>query len=226
MKVGVLGTGSVGKTIAARLEGLGHEVTMGTRDPDRTIAVTEPDRFGNPPTADWLRQYPGVQLGTYDEAAAGADLIVNATSGEGALDALRAAGASNLSGKVLIDIANPLDFSHGMPPTLSVVNTDSLGEQIQREFPDALVVKTLNTTNARVMVYPVEVAGGDHSMFVCGNDPAAKDSVRALLESFGWRDIIDIGDITSARAAEMTLPIWLRLMGSLGTPAFNFKIAR
>lgn len=201
-------------------------MTIGTRDPTATLAVTEPDRFGNPLMAEWLEAHPGVRLGVFEEAATNSELVVNATSGEGSLDALRSAGAANLSGKVLIDISNPLDFSHGMPPTLSVVNTDSLGEQIQREFPDALVVKTLNTTNARVMVSPVDVAGGDHTMFVCGNDPAAKDSVRALLESFGWRDIIDIGDITSARAAEMILPIWLRLMGSLGTPAFNFKIAR
>ncbi len=172
----------------------------------------------------WKRS-PHVQLKTFEEAAAGSEIVINATSGDGSLPALRAAGAKNLEGKVLIDVANPLDFSRGMPPTLSVSNTDSLGEQIQREFPEAKVVKTLNTTNALVMVNPASVAGGDHTMFVCGNDQSAKDSVRALLESFGWRDIIDIGDITSARGSEMILPMWVRLMGSFG-PSFNFKIAR
>ena len=225
MRIGVMGTGVVGKTMAGRLAELGHEVTIGTRDPEATLAINEPDRFGNPPMSTWLEMRPAVQLKTFEEAAAGADLIVNATNGEGSLPALRSAGAANLDGKIVIDIANPLDFSQGMPPTLSVSNTDSLGEQIQREFPQARVVKTLNTTNAMVMINPASVAGGDHTMFVCGNDQDAKDSVEALLKSFGWRDIIDIGDITSARGSEMILPMWVRLMGSLG-PAFNFKIAR
>ena len=226
MKIGILGTGSVGKTIAARLAELGHEVTMGTRDPALTIANTQPDRSGFPPMAEWLQLNDRVRLGSFDEAAAHAELIINATSGVGSLDALRAAGAANIGSKVLIDISNPLDFSHGMPPTLSVVNNDSLGEQIQREFPDARVVKTLNTTTARVMANPGELAWGDHSIFVCGNDVDAKQTVRTLLESFGWRDILDTGDITNARAAEMVLPMWLSLMGSLGTPIFNFKIVR
>lgn len=225
MRIGILGTGVVGKSIAGRLAELGHEVIIGTRDPAATMAITERGPFGNPPTSQWLETQPTVQLKTFEEAAADSEIVINATSGDGSLPALRAAGAKNLEGKVLIDVANPLDFSRGMPPTLSVSNTDSLGEQIQREFPMAKVVKTLNTTNALVMVNPDSVAGGDHSMFVCGNDQTAKDSVRALLESFGWRDIIDIGDITSARGSEMILPMWVRLMGSFG-PSFNFKIAR
>ena len=226
MRIGVLGTGMVGRAIAARVAELGHEATIGTRDPTATLARTERDRFGHPPMSEWLRDRSGIQLKTFEEAAANSEIVVNATSGEGALAALRAAGAENLKGKPLVDIANPLDYSQGMPPTLSVANTDSLGEQIQREFPDANVVKTLNTTNARVMVDPGSVAGGNHTMFMAGNDAAAKESVRALLESFGWRDIIDIGDITNARGLEMILPIWVRLMGPLGTIAFNFKIAR
>jgi len=226
MKIGVLGTGSVGRTMAARLAELGHEVTIGTRDPVVTMGRTDPDRFGGPPLAIWLQGQASIQLGAFDQAAVHAELIVNGTNGEGSLDALRAAGAANIGNKVLIDISNPLDFSRGMPPSLSVVNTDSLGEQIQREFPGARVVKTLNTTNARVMAYPGEVGWGDHTMFMCGNDLDAKGIVRTLLESFGWRDIIDIGDITNARASEMILPMWVRLMGALGTPIFNFKIAR
>ena len=125
---------------------------------------------------------------------------------------------------MLIDIANPLDFSAGMPPTLFVKDTDSLGEQIQRAFPDAKVVKTLNTINATLMVDPAELADGDHTIFVCGDDAGAKATVTELLRSFGWKDVIDLGDITTARGTEMLLPIWLRLMAPLGTPAFNFKI--
>jgi predicted dinucleotide-binding enzyme len=141
------------------------------------------------------------------------------------LEALWSAGPSNLAGKVLVDVGNPLDFSHGMPPTLSVCNSDSLGEQIQREFPDAKVVKALNTMNAAVMVNP-SIVPGDHDVFVCGNDSDAKAKVSDLLRSFGWRTIVDLGDISAARGAEMVLPIWLRLMGALKTATFNFHIAR
>ena len=153
--------------------------------------------------------------------------MINATSGTVSLEALRLAGEQNLRGKILIDVSNPLDFSKGMPPTLTVCNTDSMGEQIQRAFPDAKVVKTLNTTNVNVMVDPAQVAGGDHDLFVSGNDAAAKARVTELLRQwFGWRTVIDLGDITTARGVEMLLPVWLRLMGALGTPLFNFKIAR
>ena len=226
MRVAVLGTGVVGKTIADRLAGLGHQVIVGTRDPEATLMVEETDRMGNPPMKRWLEEHPAIQLRTLPDAAAGAEMIVNATNGAGSVEALRSAGASNLAGKVLMDIANPLDFSRGMPPSLSVVNTDSLAEQIQREFPTALVVKTLNTTNASVMVQPETVHGGDHTMFLCGDDVGAKATVRTVLESFGWTDIIDLADITAARGSEMILPIWLRLMGALNTAAFNFNVVR
>ena len=129
-----------------------------------------------------------------------------------------------MNGKVLVDISNPLDFSKGMPPSLSVVNTDSLGEQIQRRFPEARVVKTLHTINAYLMVDPAQLAGGDHTVFVSGDDPGAKGAVTDLLRSFGWTDIIDLGDITTARGTEMLLPMWLRLFGALQKPVFNFKI--
>jgi predicted dinucleotide-binding enzyme len=151
-------------------------------------------------------------------------LVVNATAGKASLDALHGAGASNLAGKVLVDIANPLEFGGG-PPTLGVCNEDSLGEQIQREFPDARVVKALNTVNADVMVSPGDL-GSSTNIFVCGNDEAAKAEVSDLLRSFGWGDqnILDLGDITSARGAEMYLPLWLRLMGALGTTQFNIAV--
>jgi predicted dinucleotide-binding enzyme len=225
MKIAVLGTGMVGQTIAARLAGLGHEVTVGTRDPQGTLARTEPDGMGNPAYPVWAAAHPEVRLATFADAAAGAELVVNATSGHGALPALEAAGADNLAGKVLLDISNPLDFSGGFPPTLFVKDTDSLGEQVQRAFPDALVVKTLNTLNADLMVDPASL-GEASSVFVSGNDETAKATVTELLTSFGHADVIDLGDISTARGTEMLLPVWLRLLGALGTAAFNFRIVR
>jgi predicted dinucleotide-binding enzyme len=150
---------------------------------------------------------------------------VNASSGEAALELLRLAGAENLAGKVLVDIANPLDFSAGFPPTLFVKDTDSLGEQVQRAFPEAKVVKTLNTLNASLMVEP-KALGESSTVFVSGDDPEAKATVTGLLQSFGHEDVIDLGGIETARGTEMLLPIWLQLMGTLGTPRFNFKIVR
>ena len=226
MRLGILGTGTVGKTIAARLAGLEHDVMVGTRNPEETTSRTEPDPYGNPPFSAWQEEHPEVKLGTFAQAAAHGEMIVNATAGAVSLEALEQAGEDNLSGKVLIDISNPLDFSKGMPPSLSVVNTDSLGEQIQRRFPEAKVVKTLHTMNAYLMVDPAQLAGGDHTVFVSGDDPEAKAAVTDLLRSFGWTDIIDLGDITTARGAEMMLPVWLRLFGALQKPVFNFKIVR
>ena len=226
MKIAVLGTGMVGRTIAGAFAGLGHDVVIGTRDPQATLARTEPDMMGAAPFAQWHAANAGVGVAAFADAAAGAELIVNATNGGGSLAALSAAGAENLAGKVIMDISNPLDFSQGMPPSLNPVNTDSLGEQIQRSFPEAKVVKTLNTMTASVMVDPGRVAGGDHSVFVSGNDAEAKAAVTDILKGFGHRDVIDLGDITSARGAEMILPVWLRIWGALGTGEFNFKIAR
>ncbi len=226
MRFGILGTGEVGKTIAARLAGLGHEVMVGTRDPEETISRTEPDRYGNPPFGAWQEEHPDVALGTFAEAAAHGEVVVNATASAVSLEALERAGEENLTGKVLMDVSNPLDFSKGMPPTLSVSNTDSLGEQVQRRFPEARVVKTLHTMNAYLMVDPALLGGGDHTVFVSGDDAGAKATVTDLLRSFGWTDIVDLGDITTARGTEMMLPVWLRLVGVLEKPIFNFKIVR
>lgn len=226
MKIAVLGTGTVGQAVAGRAAELGHDVVIGTRDPEATLARTEAGPMGQPPFGAWHSDHAEIGLVPFAEAAAHGELIVNATSGGSSLTVLELAGAEQLAGKVLIDIANPLDFSAGLPPTLSVKDTDSLGEQIQRAFPDAKVVKTLNTLNAALMVDPTELAGGDHSIFVSGDDAAAKATVVELLHSFGWRDVIDLGDLSTARGTEMLLPIWLRLMNSLGTAAFNFKIVR
>ena len=226
MKIGVLGTGTVGRTVGSRLAERGHEVILGTRDVSRTLARTEPDAMGNPPFSTWHEQHPQVTLGSFTEAAAHGEMVINATGGGGSIEALTVAGADTMAGKALLDIANPLDFSRGVPPTLFVKDTDSLGEQIQRAFPDVRVVKALNTMTAALMADPAQTAGGEHTTFVSGNDEDAKKAVTALLEDLGHADVIDLGDITTARGSEMLLPIWLRLWGALGTPMFNFKIVR
>lgn len=214
MKIGILGSGVVAKTVGGKLAGLGHEVVLGTRDAGKL--------------QEWLGEAGGnARAGSMAEAAAHGEVVINATAGAGSLEALAAAGAENLNGKILIDIANPLDFSQGMPPSLSILNTDSLGEQIQRAHPEVKVVKALNTLSAHLMVDPGQLAGGDHHIFVSGNDAAAKAQVVSWLkEWFGWQQIIDLGDITTARGTEMMLPIWVRLWGALGTPNFNFKIVQ
>jgi hypothetical protein len=226
MKIGILGTGPVGQAIAAKLAELGHGVFVGTRDPEATLARTNPDIFGNPPFKVWRGKHVDIEFGTHAQAAAHGELVVNATAGTGSIEALRAAGEKNVAGKILIDIANPLDFSKGMPPSLTVCNTDSLGEQIQRAYPEVKVVKALNTMNAYLMVGPQQLAGGEHTAFVSGNDAAAKKRVTELLRSFGWKDIVDLGDITTARGTEMYLPLWARLYMSLGNPMFSIKIVR
>ncbi|MFC8503943.1 NADPH-dependent F420 reductase [Pedococcus sp. NPDC057267] len=225
MNIAVLGTGMVGQALAGRLLELGHDVVVGTRDPEATLARTEPDGMGNPPFSAWLEAHPAARLVAMADAAAGAELVVNATSGEGALPALEQAGADNLAGKVVLDISNPLDFSQGFPPSLFVKDTDSLGEQLQRAFPQARIVKSLNTLNAALMVDPKSL-GEESTVFVAGNDQAARDTVTELLHAFGHTDVIDLGDITGARGTEMLLPVWLRLMQTLGTASFNFRVVR
>ena len=220
MQVAVLGTGGAGRTLATAIAAAGNDVTVGTRD---VASLLE----RNAEAAAWHRDNPAVELATFPAAAAGAELVLNATAGSASLAALQAAGARALAGKILMDVANPLDFSQGMPPSLTVVNTDSLAEQIQRTFPDARVVKALNTVNASVMVAPQDVGGGEHDTFVCGNDESAKARVTALLQEwFGWTSVIDLGDITAARALEMYLPLWVRILTVTGDAAFNVRIVR
>jgi 8-hydroxy-5-deazaflavin:NADPH oxidoreductase len=227
MKIAILGTGVVGQTLAGKLVERGHQVVIGTRDVAETMARSEPSPYGLPPFRTWLEQNPGVKVDSFSGAARGAEAVFNATSGAGSLEALRQAGEANLNGKILLDISNPLDFSRGMPPTLTVCNTDSLGEQIQRLFPGVKVVKTLNTITAALMVNPGQVAGGEHTIFVSGNDAAAKaQASRWLAEWFGWKHILDLGDITTSRGVEMYLPLWLRLWGALGTGMINIQIVR
>jgi len=214
MQIGILGTGVVGQTIGSKLVHLGHDVMIGSRS-----ATNEKAAKWVADTGDRARQ------GTFADAASFGEIVFNCTSGQVSLEALSSAGAANLEGKIIVDVSNPLDFSNGFPPTLTVCNTDSVAEQIQSAFPDSKVVKTLNTMTAAVMVNP-SLVKGDHDVFVSGNDADAKERVSDLLRSFGWRTIIDLGDITSARGAEMILPLWLRLMSAFKSPVMNFHVAR
>ena len=227
MKIGIFGTGIVGQTLAGALAAKGHDVMIGTRDPQATMQRESASGATRTPFREWHAQHPSVKLGTFADAARHGEALLNATSGSGAMPALEGAGAEALGDKILLDVSNPLDFSKGFPPTLTVCNTDSLAEQLQRAFPRVRLVKTLNTTTAALMVNPAAVGGGDHTMFVAGNDADAKAKVQRWLgEWFGWRDVIDVGDVTNARGTEMLLPIWTRLYGTLGSPMFNFKIVR
>lgn len=217
MNIAVLGTGMVGNTIGSALIQLGHSVKMGSRTKGNEKAIT------------WVAANgANASEGTFADAASFGEAIFICTKGEGTLDALRMAGAENLKGKTLVDISNPLDFSKGMPPSLFVCNTDSLGEQIQREFPAANVVKTLNIVNCEVMVNAAKSSATDRgTMFVSGNNPEAKQLViNNFLTPWGWNDVIDLGDITTARGTEMLLPIWVRTWGATGNGHFSFKVVR
>jgi predicted dinucleotide-binding enzyme len=213
MRIGVLGTGIVGQTIGGKLVQVGHDVKLGSRSPENAKAD------------NWTKQEgERASHGTFAQAAAFGEIVFNCTAGTVSLEALRAAGQDNLSGKLLIDVANPLDFSRGMPPTLSICNTESLAELIQFEFPSVRVVKALNTVNAQVMVNPA-IVPGEHDIFLCGNDSGAKTQVATILRDwFGWRTVVDLGDITAARGMEMYLPLWLRLLGAFKTPHLNVHV--
>jgi 8-hydroxy-5-deazaflavin:NADPH oxidoreductase len=214
MKIGVLGTGMVGQTIATKLASLDHEVRMGSRE------------AGNEKAVAWAKETgENASEGSFADTAKFGELVVNCTAGVASVDALTAAGADNLAGKVLVDIANPLDASQGFPPTLAFCNDESLGERIQAAFPEARVVKTLNTMNHELMVDPARVPG-EHVVFTSGDDAGAKGEVALLLGGFGWPEdrIIDLGGISTARGTEMYLPLWLRLYSQLGTGDFNIGV--
>jgi predicted dinucleotide-binding enzyme len=211
MKIGVLGTGMVGTTIATKLVQLGHHVTMGSRTPDNSAA------------ANWAAANGiNASRGTFTDAALYSELVFLCTKGEATLEVVRTAGAKAFNDKVVIDVSNPLDFSRGMPPSLLMCNTESLGEHVQKALPYAKVVKTLNIVNCEVMVDPAK--GGNPTMLLSGNDTNAKQTVVALLMDFGWTDIVDLGDIRTARGTEMLLPVWLSLWNIIGHPHFGFKI--
>jgi len=227
MDVGIIGSGTVAQIVAGKLLELGHGVTLSSRDPSK---AKDRGEWGTLPSADDFaaaqrEQGHHAAAGSFAAAAAAGEFIINATPGEFSLAALKAAGARNLDGKILVDLANPLDFSHGMPPSLLFCNNDSLGERIQAAFPGALVVKTLNTVNANVMIDPAQFPDVT-TLFVAGNDQNAKDWIRdnLLAGCFGWRHVLDLGDITASRGLEMWMPLWLRLWGATGTGALNIKV--
>jgi 8-hydroxy-5-deazaflavin:NADPH oxidoreductase len=213
MQIGVLGSGITAQTIGSKLIQLGHEVMLGSRDE------------ANPPSVAWAKDQGGQHAlyGTFMNATAFGEIIFNCTLGSASLDALEQAGAENLKGKILIDTSNPLDRTTDMW-TLTICNTDSLGEQIQRAFPEARVVKTLNTVNANVMVDPAKLQERTH-VFVSGDDIEAKATVvRILRDWFGWKEIIDLGGIETSRSVEMYVLLWHSLRNAISSQRFNIKV--
>ncbi len=227
MRIAVLGTGQVGRALAGRCAEVGHDVVVGTRDPQRTLARTEPDAMGTPPYAQWQAEHPGVALASNAEAGGDAELVVNATNGSASEAALRDAGVGARPGLVVLDLANVLEFAGGALPGIGASTEGSLGERLQAAFPAARVVKALNTMNCAVMVDPARVPG-EHVAFVAADDAGAKTVVRGLLAEFGWTEdrIVDLGGLVAARATEMYIPLWLSLMGALGTSEFNIALSR
>jgi len=213
-KIGVLGTGMVGQTIGSRLVALGYEVMMGSRKKDNEKAVKWASENG-----------ANASNGTFADAAKFGSIIFLCTKGEATLEILKLAGHENFKNKTVADISNPLDFSKGMPPTLFVCNDNSLGEKVQEAIPGAFVVKTLNIVNCEVMVN-ANKSGGSPTMFVSGNNADAKKEITGILKQFNWEDVIDLGNISTARGTEMMLPIWLRTFMATGNGYIAFKIIR
>ncbi len=212
MRMGIFGSGLIAQGLSARLAELGHDVMIGTLGADKLKG--------------WQSSNQKVMIGAFAEAAAHGEMLINATDGAASLNALSMAGAANLGDKILVDVSNPLDFSNSFPPSLTIFGTDSLAEQIQRAFPTLRVVKTLNTVAARVMTHPLEVANGDHHVFISSDDVDAKSQVTDLLRSFGWIHIFDLGDLSTARGTEAYFLLWVRLYGSLNTSMINIKIMK
>ena len=216
MKYAVLGTGMVGHTLASKLVSLGHEVRMGARDADNekanAWAVSQGSHAGH---------------GTFADVAGWADRVIVAISGAQIETVAEAVGDSAVAGKTVIDVTNPLDFSHGMPPVLvpHLSNTTSAGEALQAALPSAKVVKALNTMNHEIMVDPTRVSG-HHDVFLSGDHDDAKADVCALLAEFGWSDPIDLGPLAAARGTEGMMPFWLRMWGAHGSADFNYSIIR
>lgn len=213
MQIGVLGSGVTGQTIGSKLVQLGHEVMLGSRDE------------ANPPAVAWAKEEGGQHAlyGTFMNAASFGEIIFNCTLGSASLEALQQAGEENLRGKILIDTSNPLDRSTDMW-SLTICNNDSLGEQIQRAYPETKVVKTLNTVNANVMVDPAKLLERTH-VFVSGDDIEAKAMVvRILRDWFGWKEIIDLGGIETARGVEMYVLLWHQLRNAISSQRFNIKV--
>jgi predicted dinucleotide-binding enzyme len=226
MKIGIIGSGVVAQTLGTKLVDLGHDVVLGTRDPSK---LDEKKNMAGT-LREWLagvtKAGKKAKVATFQEAAAHGELLINATHGQASVEALKLANADKVGPKVLIDTANELDFSKGMPPGALASQTNCLAERIQTAFPNLKVVKSLNTIGSPVMVAPQALAGGEHTVFVSGNDTPAKAAVAELLKSFGWKDVLDLGDISSARGPEMYMAMWIRLWGATGTGMVNVKVVR
>lgn len=223
MKIGIIGTGVVAQTLGSKLLGQGHDVALGTRDPNK---LDDKKMFGAT-LREWKSQTENRgKVVTFKEAAAHGELLVNATSGIVSVEALKLAAADQVGAKVLLDVANELDFSKGMPPAVLASQERCLAEKIQAAFPNLKVVKSLNTVNAFVMVDPRAVGGGEHTVFVSGNDGEAKAKVTTLLKAFGWTDVLDLGDLSTARGPEMYMAMWIRLWGATGSGQVNVKVVR
>jgi 8-hydroxy-5-deazaflavin:NADPH oxidoreductase len=229
MKIAVFGTGMVGQTLAVALATKGHQITIGTRDVQASLHNTQPHPFGIPGFGTWYQAHKEIALATFADAAAGSELLINGTNGSAILDIMTGVPATAFAGKVMIDAANALDLSKGMPPRVGITDAlgASIGERLQAAYPALRVVKALNTVTAYAMLNPAAVPGGDSTLFMAGNDAAAKATVLALLQSYGWQDVLDLGDISNAAATELMMPIWLRVWSKLGqTTIFNYKIVR
>jgi 8-hydroxy-5-deazaflavin:NADPH oxidoreductase len=209
MQIAIVGSGEVGRSLGRAWRAAGHAVTIGTRDPAETRA--------RPEWAD-----VDLDLAAYGDLEA--EVFLNATRGETALNALQAVGPA-LDGKVVIDTSNALDFSRGFPPSLFVSNTDSLAEQLQRALPEIRLVKMFNTMNNRVMADPAGL-GQDSTIFLAGNDESARRTAEGLARDLGWTDVLDLGDLTAARGLEMYLPLWLGIANAVGGVPFNIKVVR
>lgn len=211
-RVGVLGTGEVGRRLAAGFASRGHEVVIGSRDPAK------------PELAEWLSgDGAGVVAGTFAEAAAHGELLVLAVLGDAAEAVIADAGPSNFGGKVVIDAMNPLDFSGGFPAKLSISGEDSLGERVQRALPEAKVVKAFNTIGNQYFVEP-SFSEGQPTMLIAGNDEEAKRTVEEVLTDFGWSDVVDIGGIEGARELEAICIAWVKIGGARDAWDHGFKL--
>ncbi len=208
MKIGILGTGAVGRTLATKLIEDGHEVMIGTRDVVNTLARNKADGYGNPPFTEWLSAHPSAKLESFSDTAAFGEVLFITTAGLAALNAIDLAGKENFSGKIVVDVTNPLDASAGMPPKFAVTLGNSLGEQIQRHIPEAKVVKAFNTIGAHIMVSPQREEGVP-DLLIAGNDADAKKWVNDLALSWGWNSTVDLGGIENAYWLETFAMTWI-----------------
>jgi len=226
MKIGIFGTGEVGRALGSALARNGHEVMLGTRDIGRKMKEKAPEKDALA-FSGWLARHKKILLGTFADAACHGEFLMNATAGHASLEALSKVKPSDLKGKIMIDVSNALGPWGDGPMELFVANTDSLAERIQRAHPGVRLVKALNTVSAHLMVNPAGLAGGDHDVFIAGNDSGARDRVvRFLRTEFGWKTVLDLGDLTAARGMEMMIMAWIKIWTELGTADFNFKVAR